>query len=156
MSNMKIEKFNIRVYGLLFNRNNEVLVVDEEEYGLRFTKFPGGGLEFGEGLHDGLKREWLEELQTQIDVVRHIYTTDFFQSSAFNPKQQLISIYYEVKLLEPLQINLSAIPFAFNENEEEKLCFRWAQVSDSLLKQLTFPIDKLVAEQFVHTISADA
>jgi ADP-ribose pyrophosphatase YjhB (NUDIX family) len=137
---MKIEKFNIRVYGLLFNRNNEVLVVDEEEYGLRFTKFPGGGLEFGEGLHDGLKREWLEELQTQIDVVRHIYTTDFF-----HPKQQLISIYYEVKLLEPLQINLSAIPFAFNENEAEKLCFRWESMNESLINQLTFPVDKLVA-----------
>ncbi len=142
---MKIEKFNIRVYGMLFNDNKQVLVVDEDEYGMRFTKFPGGGLEFGEGLHDGLKREWLEELQTQIDVVRHIYTTDFFQSSAFNPKQQLISIYYEVKLLEPLQINISEVPFSFNENEEEKLCFRWESMDETLINQLTFPVDKLVA-----------
>ena len=156
MSNMKIEKFNIRVYGLLFNPNNEVLVVDEEEYGLRFTKFPGGGLEFGEGLHDGLKREWMEELQTEVDIVRHLYTTDFFQASAFNPGHQLISIYYEVKLIRPIEATIHIHPFSFSDTTTEKLCFRWAQVSDSLLKQLTFPIDKLVAGQFVHTISADA
>jgi 8-oxo-dGTP pyrophosphatase MutT (NUDIX family) len=146
---MKIEKFNIRVYGILLNENNEVLVVDEEEYGMRFTKFPGGGLEFGEGLHDGLKREWMEELHTKIDVTKHIYTTDFFQASAFNPKQQLISIYYEVKLLEPLQLRLSEQPFSFNDNSEEKLCFRWVPFDTFLIEQLTFPIDKLVVQNIL-------
>lgn len=156
MSNMKIEKFNIRVYGLLFNHNKEVLVVDEEEYGLRFTKFPGGGLELGEGLHDGLKREWMEELQTEVDIVRHLYTTDFFQASAFNPGHQLISIYYEVKLIRPIETTIHMHPYSFSDSVVEKLCFRWAKIDDSLIQQLTFPIDKLVAEQFVHTISADA
>ena len=31
--------FNVRVYGLLINPNNEVLISDEEEYGFRFSKF---------------------------------------------------------------------------------------------------------------------
>ncbi|HEY0897744.1 MAG TPA: NUDIX hydrolase, partial [Sphingobacteriaceae bacterium] len=48
--------FNVRVYGLLINHRQEILISDEEEYGVRFTKFPGGGLEYGEGLLDGLKR----------------------------------------------------------------------------------------------------
>ena len=38
-------KFNVRVYGLLINECNQILISDEEEYGVRFSKFPGGGLE---------------------------------------------------------------------------------------------------------------
>jgi ADP-ribose pyrophosphatase YjhB (NUDIX family) len=142
---MNIEKFNIRVYGLLFNDKKEVLLCDEEMTGHRFTKFPGGGLEYGEGLHDALKREWMEELKTAIDIVRHIYTTDFFQASAFHHAQQLISIYYEVKLLQPLAIPISDIPFQFLPDSKEKICFRWAALETSLIEQLNFPIDKRVA-----------
>jgi hypothetical protein len=43
-------KFNIRVYGLLINKQQEVLVTDEYRIGMYMTKFPGGGLEYGEGL----------------------------------------------------------------------------------------------------------
>jgi len=48
-------QFNVRVYGLLINDRQEILISDEQEYGIQFTKFPGGGLEYGEGLTDGLK-----------------------------------------------------------------------------------------------------
>ncbi len=64
-------KFNIRVYGLLFNDQGDILVSDEERFGNRFTKFPGGGLEFGEGLSDCLKREFIEELNQNIEVINH-------------------------------------------------------------------------------------
>jgi len=43
-------RFNVRVYGLLINDRNEILISDEQEYGMQFSKFPGGGLEYGEGL----------------------------------------------------------------------------------------------------------
>jgi 8-oxo-dGTP diphosphatase len=68
---------NLRVYGLLINEHNEVLLSDEQEYGMRFTKFPGGGVEYGEGLIDGLKREFMEECNMEIEVLSHFYTTDF-------------------------------------------------------------------------------
>ena len=43
--------FNVRVYGLLNKRAvMRFLISDEQEYGMQFTKFPGGGLELGEGL----------------------------------------------------------------------------------------------------------
>lgn len=32
--------FNVRVYGLLINAQNEVLISDEHEYGQFFSKFP--------------------------------------------------------------------------------------------------------------------
>jgi ADP-ribose pyrophosphatase YjhB (NUDIX family) len=76
-------KFNIRVYGLLINHNQEILLSDEELNGKRFTKFPGGGLEFGEGLLEGLKREFMEECNMEIEINSHFYTTDFFVQSIF-------------------------------------------------------------------------
>jgi hypothetical protein len=48
--------FTIRVYGLLIH-NGFMLVSDELIRGHRITKFPGGGLEFGEGTKDCLIRE---------------------------------------------------------------------------------------------------
>ena len=50
--------FNLRVYGILINEQNQLLVSDEYIRGMKITKFPGGGLEFGEGTRDCLKREF--------------------------------------------------------------------------------------------------
>src|SRR5688500_10892217 len=95
--------FNLRVYGLLINENNELLVSDEQSGDRTFTKFPGGGVEIGEGLIDALKREFIEECNAEIDVVSHFYTTDFYEQSSFNDSQ-IISIYYIVKAVNPLQL----------------------------------------------------
>ena len=56
--------FNIRVYGLLLNEKNEVLVSDELIRGTYMTKFCGGGLEKGEGTID----EIFAALQKEIDA----------------------------------------------------------------------------------------
>jgi ADP-ribose pyrophosphatase YjhB (NUDIX family) len=86
--------FNVRVYGILINEQQQVLVSDELIRGGYFTKFCGGGLEFGEGTRDCLKREFKEEMNLDVSVGKHLYTTDFFQESAFSRGQQIISIYY--------------------------------------------------------------
>src|SRR6476661_9175381 len=106
-----MNRFNVRVYGVLKNSANEVLVSDELIRGNYYTKFPGGGLEFGEGTRDCLKREFLEEMNLKVEVQEHLYTTDFFQMSAFNPDHQIISIYYKVKALEPITARISTTPF---------------------------------------------
>ena len=52
--------FSVRVYGIYVKDKRYVLVSDEF-IGKRFlTKFPGGGVEFGEGTIEALKREWQE------------------------------------------------------------------------------------------------
>lgn len=115
--------FNVRVYGLLINQNNEVLVSDEEEYGFRFSKFPGGGLELGEGLIDGLKREFVEECAAEIEVLSHFYTTDFFEKSSFNDSQ-VISVYYLVKEKAPLQLAFKDTIYDFDGEGEILQAFR--------------------------------
>ena len=143
----------IRVYGLLINEQKEVLVSDEYIRGNYYTKFPGGGLEFGEGLRDGLKREFQEEMQLNIEVAEHIYTTDFFQRSAFNPAHQILSIYYRVKALEPIRVPLRKNPFEFDEQQlavyaatQQTESFRWIGWNDFSADMLSLPIDKIVAD----------
>lgn len=136
--------FNIRVYGILINDQNEVLLSDERRFGKEFTKFPGGGLQYGEGLKDGLQREFKEELDLDIEVHDLIYLTDFFQVSAFNNEDQIISVYYEVSAENKHLIKTSLVPFDFNDNEVE--AHRWKKLSDLTQDEVTFPIDKIVVE----------
>lgn len=144
---MDIIKFNIRVYGVMINVRNEVLVSDEIQHGKRFTKFPGGGLEFGEGIKDCLKREFLEELNQPIEVLDVVYITDYFQISAFDKRHQLISIYYKVKAIQPLQFSTSKNIFDFIEEKEEAQSLRWLDINSSLEEDMTFPVDKIVLKQ---------
>jgi len=140
----KMEKrFNIRVYGILINERSEVLVTDELRMGMQMTKFPGGGLHHGEGTIDCVKREFTEELNIEIEIVKHFYTTDHFQASAFNPNDQLISIYYLVKTPEPQKIKIEN-KFVFTENKDGAQLFRWIKLNEISENDFTFPIDKKV------------
>ena len=58
--------FTQRTYGILINKKQEVLISDEFRFGRYFRKFPGGGVEKGEGIIDALKREFKEELSRVI------------------------------------------------------------------------------------------
>jgi 8-oxo-dGTP diphosphatase len=139
-----MKQFNVRVYGLLINEHNEILVSDEQEYGMQFTKFPGGGLEYGEGMTDGLKREFVEECNAEVEILSHFYTTDFFVKSAFNDSQ-IISVYYLVKNIYPLQLNFKTKVFDFDGEVEPLQSFRWNKLSEMTEDDFTFPIDKYVA-----------
>lgn len=143
--------FSLRVYGILINNRNELLVSDEYIRGGKYTKFPGGGLEFGEGTRECLVREFMEEMNLRVDVGEHIYTTDFFQLSAFRPNQQIISIYYYVKALEDITVPLRTKVFDFDEAQlriyEEKgeiETFRFIPLNELTEDDVTLPIDKVV------------
>jgi ADP-ribose pyrophosphatase YjhB (NUDIX family) len=132
--------------------NNEILVSDELIRGGYYTKFPGGGLEFGEGTRDCLKREFKEEMDLEVAIGDHLYTTDFFQMSAFNPDHQIISIYYWVTALEPIRAPLRQKPFDFDEREmriyaerRETETFRFIDAAAFNEASVTLPIDKVVA-----------
>ncbi|MEO6948332.1 MAG: NUDIX domain-containing protein [Ginsengibacter sp.] len=144
--------FNVRVYGIYINDEDQVLVSDEHIRGKYYTKFPGGGLEQGEGARDCLKREFMEEMNWNIEAGEHIYTTDFYQLSAFDPNDQIISIYYFVKPLEPINFKLVQKPFDFDKMQmdiyKKKLAietFRFINRSEFSKEMMSFPIDKIVA-----------
>ena len=142
---MNITRFNVRVYGLLINENNQVLVSDEliRKGAARVTKFPGGGLDFGEGLRDGLQREFMEEAGVTVSIGEHLYTTDFFVPSAFDNNSQVIAIYYLVHCASWQSIKTSNKKFDFNVPPGmEAECFRWVNITD--LKNevdITLPTD---------------
>ncbi len=147
-----MQLFNIRVYGILINDRKQVLVSDELIRGSYITKFPGGGLEFGEGTRDCLRREFIEEMNLNVEIGNHIYTTDYFQLSAFNPEHQIISIYYTARALEEIKVPLRDKPFDFDEQQmkvyevkKETETFRFINWDVFSAENLTLPIDKIVA-----------
>jgi 8-oxo-dGTP diphosphatase len=135
--------FNVRVYGLLINGDNQVLLSDEQSGGRTFSKFPGGGVEIGEGVIDALKREFMEECNAEIEVIRHLYTTDFYEQSSFNDSQ-ILSIYYLVRETKPLELTYKTVVFDFDENMLQS--FRWISLNALTTDDVTFKTDKVAIE----------
>lgn len=143
--------FIIRVYGIVLNRNEEVLISDEFQLNMKMTKFPGGGLEYGEGIIDALKREFREECNGQeIKSIKHFYTTDFYQKALFFEETQLISVYYTLELVDPVKFSISKNQFDFEENINGNQSFRWVKIKSLNVDEITFPIDKFVAGKLKH------
>ena len=136
--------YNIRVYGILIE-DDAVLVSDEYYKGTYMTKFPGGGHEIGEGLIDCLHREFKEELDIEIKIKSHFYTTDDYIASFFNQSQQLISIYYCVEKMSPTPILTSNKKFDFKPQHGAQ-SFRWIKLTDLTEDDLTYPIDKRIVK----------
>jgi 8-oxo-dGTP diphosphatase len=141
----------IRVYGILINDNNEILI-----RGMKITKFCGGGLEQGEGTRDCLKREFLEEMNLDIEVKEHFYTTDFFQPSAFKEGDQIISIYYKVQPLQAIAAKISSTAFDFDDAQikayeinKQIENFRFIPLKDFSESCMTLPIDKIAAQKIL-------
>ncbi len=149
-----LKRFNVRVYGLLINENNELLLADEAfKTGQLATKFPGGGLELGEGLIEGLKREFKEETGIDVEVQDHFYTTDFFVRSFFelSPDSQIISVYYLCSSKDWKKIKTSDKKFDFEVVPgKEAESFRWVPLNQ-LDKEtdIVLPIDKVVVEKLL-------
>jgi ADP-ribose pyrophosphatase YjhB (NUDIX family) len=134
--------YNIRVYGLLIE-NEAILVSDEFYKGIYMTKFPGGGHEIGESLIDCLHREFKEELNLEIIIKSHFYTTDFYVPSFFNPQHQLISVYYLIQRKENFDLKTSTKRFDF-EPIHGSQSLRWLTIKEIEENELTYPIDKKV------------
>jgi mutator protein MutT len=135
-----MKAFNLRVYALIINDKEEILLSDEFRFGEFFTKFPGGGVEFGEGILDALNRELEEELNIKIDHAKQFYFNDFHQESAFQTNHQIVSFYYLVQCdWNKIPNQCYEIPFT-QEGEKQ----RWSKLESLEEEKLTFPIDRIV------------
>lgn len=128
---------NIRVYGLNII-DHKLLIIEEYFQEQQLFKFPGGGLEYGEGTIDCLKREFREEMDCEIYNIEHYYTTDFFQKSNWDDRQ-VIAIYYLVDLDKTLEGKAM-------ENDTGK--FYWL-AKDDLLEKVHLPIDHHVLNKLI-------
>ena len=140
-----IDSFNIRVYALIINGNTDILLADEIFRGIRMTKFPGGGLKFGEGTLECLRREAMEEFGQELKITGHFYTTDFFQKALLNENHQLISIYYMAEFVTPISFKTSDKPYDFKGDGDQQ-SFRWKPIRLLSAADLTFPVDQKVAD----------
>ncbi|CAN5471980.1 hypothetical protein BH10BAC2_BH10BAC2_24070 [soil metagenome] len=154
-----IEKFTIRVYGILTDEHNRVLLSDEFIRGNYFTKFPGGGMELGEGTRECLKREFKEETGLDVRVGEHIYTTDYFQESAFNYKDQIVSIYYfahaqDSAALQNLATKANTFEFEAQQVADpggQSEVLRWIEWNEFIEEAVSLPIDKIVVRMLKHS-----
>jgi|SRR5699024_5498497 len=126
-----ITRFNLRTYGILI-RDQKVLVSEEQYEGHHLVKFPGGGVEYGEGLHEALIREWDEEVQIQIEVGSLLYLTEDFIQSAFREEDQIISFYYQV---------FTKMDFSDHQTEHDIF---WLSLNHPEEEGFTFPQEKKV------------
>ena len=140
----KLNNFNVRVYGIL-ELDNYILITDEIKDGIKMTKFPGGGLEFGEGLESALIREFEEELNIKIKLGDLIYINDFLQVSSFKNNEQLLSVYYHVSHL--CKTKIPTVDFPFEKLNSNDQCFRWVKKNELNQNDFTFAIDKVIADK---------
>lgn len=94
-----IDKINVRVYATIV-KDRKVMALREEYVGEQLLKFPGGGLELGEGVLECLQRELEEELNLKTTNIVHLYTQEDFIASKFRDHEQLLSIYYQVEMVD--------------------------------------------------------
>jgi len=139
---MAVKNFNLRVYGLLIH-DNSVLITHEHRAGIVMTKFPGGGLEKGEGILEALKREFIEEMNLEIEVGEIFYVNDFLQISAFNSDDQLISFYYKIQTANPQTISIEGDRTILEKGQQ---IFEWVKFEELCNYEFTFPIDRVVVE----------
>lgn len=139
-----MSRFNLRVYALITNEFNEILISDEYRFGQFFSKFPGGGVEANEGIKDALFRELKEELQLEITSAAFFYFNEFHQASAFDDSN-LVAFYYRISIKkEELLVGAEQYEIPFFEEQEKQ---RWVPVQSIDVSDLTFPIDRIAFEK---------
>lgn len=135
-----MKPFNVRVYALLEHKG-KVLVIHEPFQGKLIYKFPGGGLEFGEGTKDCIKREIKEELNLKVEVHEHFYTQDFFVLNAFDPTEQVLLIYYKATITDKALAELTVLDADINE-------LLWLSKEELKAEKFTLDADKVVVNMY--------
>ena len=141
--------FTIRVYGLLIHEG-KILLSRENIHGDIYTKFPGGGLEFGEGIIDCLHREFREEVDISLAKAEHFYTSEEYVPSAFhNPPKQVICVYYLVETDEIDKIEIGNPEHTETLIKDEDQILYWSHLSELKNQGIELPLDKLVIEKLL-------
>src|SRR5690606_17264861 len=132
METQNFKGFNIRVYALCIV-NNEILTLKEPFAGNMVVKLPGGGLEFGEGTADCLKREFKEELNLEITVGNAFYIQEDFVESLAKDGKQLLTLYFYATITDLNHLKI------IDKNIQE---VNWIPLTAN--NPFTLPVDQVV------------
>ncbi len=133
---------------LLDECKTSILLSDEIVGGEYFTKFPGGGLEYGEGILDCLHREAIEELGQDVEILEQFYTSEIFQVSLFSPDDQIVCVYYKCCLSPDNmgrrlpKFRVARQKFDFLKIREREESFRWQSIDTLKEEDLSLPLDQ--------------
>lgn len=148
MPQQEISKFTIRVYGLLIVEH-KILLSRENIKGGIYTKFPGGGLEFGEGIVDCVKREFMEEVAIELSETKLFHLTEDFIPSAFHDSKQVISIYYKVATNQIEDIKTGdPNDKELLKNDDDQVLY-WCRLQDLGSEPIELPIDRQVVRKLL-------
>jgi len=141
METQNFKGFNIRVYALCIV-NNEILTLKEPFAGNMVVKLPGGGLEFGEGTADCLKREFKEELNLEITVGDAFYIQEDFVPSLAKDGKQLLTLYFFATIIDLHNLEI------IDKNIQE---VNWIPLTAN--NPFTLPVDKIVFNKLQSKLS---
>lgn len=136
--------FNVRVYALIV-KNNRLLISEEQHGGVFLRKFPGGGLQFGEGIVQALHRELKEELNADVESESLLCVTEDFVVSFLNNKQQVIGVHYLVALKQDYSDN--HLDNNRVELENGHIHFKWVMIDQLKADDFSSPVDKSAFEK---------
>lgn len=134
-----MSKRTVRVYGFLENAQGQVLVSAERFRGKPLVKYPGGGVEWGEGIREALVREFQEELHLDIEVGELVFFNEFPVISAFDPKVQVFSFFYCVSAVGPLSFATHSTVAVPDEDGERAV---WVSKAELANVPFTYPIEQ--------------
>ena len=141
METQNFKGFNIRVYALCIV-NNELLTLKEPFAGNMVVKLPGGGLEFGEGTADCLKREFKEELNLEITVNDAFYIQEDFIPSLAKDGKQLLTLYFFATIIDLHNLEI------IDKNIQE---VNWIPLTAN--NPFTLPVDQIVFNKLQSKLS---
>jgi len=147
---MAIDRFNVRVYGLLA-QSGSILLSNELIAGSAYLKFPGGGLEYGEGPEEAVVREFMEEAGLRVKVIRPVHITGNFVQSAFRTNDQVLGVYYEVEAIDVA--DFPTIAPAIDEVMRTGQQLYWVPLNEIGPDNLSFEIDRAALEAYRRLIS---
>lgn len=132
-----IDGFNIRVYGVCV-RNGNLLTLSEPFMGKVVVKLPGGGLEYGEGPVDCLKREFEEELGILVTVKESFYIQETYVTSLAKNNKQIVMLYFLVEIPDETVFNIG------DANIQE---VAWRPITEPCA--LTLPVDQSMYQKLL-------
>jgi 8-oxo-dGTP pyrophosphatase MutT (NUDIX family) len=134
--------FRISAYAILIDRGRLLVLTirSVDKY-----CFPGGGIDLGEKLSDGLRREVLEETGLEIEIGELFHFKEHF--FYYDPADVAFQSYMFFFNCTPISTNI-ILDTEVNDDESEKP--RWVNIDDLIVEDFQTPLQKVFKKLLDH------